>query len=270
MISTAGLPASLSLKLIERERAVFETSIEKNALNKREIDAFRERIGSVQTVEDLVGDYELYSFVMKAFDLEDQIFGKALMKKMWSSDGTDKKSLINKLTDARFKEAFKTLGFTDGGTKNPNTTNQNWVESMVDRYVDQKLITAQLADNEIVGNVLHAQAKMANVTSWYTVLADTKLQDFFYTALGFPDEMKSTDLDAQVTTLKKKFDLETIQDPEVFAQMQRRYIAIGEARAAQTSISDNPILQLFSNSSTQQAITSINLDGLSLLRQGRY
>lgn len=268
MIPTAGLSATLSLKLIERERDVFETSIEKNALNKREIDAFRSRIGSIQSVEALMGDYEVYSFVMKAFDLEDQIFGKALMKKILSSDGSDKTSLINKMTDARFKEAFKTLGFTDGGTRNPNTTEPAWVEDMVDLYVERKMISAQVQSNPTVGTVLHTQAKVESISTWYTVLADRKLQDFFYTALNLPDAMKGTDLDAQVATLKKKFDLETIKDPEVFATMQRRYIAIAEARTAQASVQNNPILQLFQTSSMQRSIISINLDGLNLLRRG--
>lgn len=186
MIPTSGLPAPLALKLIDRSRDRFEDAIQRDVQNAREIAAFRERVGGIQTVEDLVGDYEVYSFVMKAFDLEDQIFGKGMMRKILSSDSAEKGSLINKMTDNRFKSLHKAMGFTDGGQANPNTTDPEWVESMVLRYTEQKLINAQGAENALVGTVLHMRQKAPTLTTWYAVLGDKKMQDFFFTASACP------------------------------------------------------------------------------------
>lgn len=269
MISTSGLSAGMALKLIDREREAFETSVQKDVANAREIAAFRSRIGSIQSAEDLVKDYDVYAFVMKAFDLEDQIFGKAMMRKIFESDGSDKKSLVNKLTDSRFKEIFKEMGFADGGTTNPNTKNQAWVDKLVDRYVDRKIINNEKNTNEIVGMVLHVRAKAPELDSWYKVLADKDAQEFFYTALNLPTELKTADLDAQVATLKKKLDISTLLDPGVLDKLSTRYTAIAEAKAAQANLSSNPILQLFSNNS-QGSIISLNLDGWSQLKGGRY
>lgn len=270
MISTSGLSASFALKLIDNQRDKFEEGIEKSPMNKREISAFRERIGSIQTVDQLVDDFEVYSFVMKAYDLESQIFGKGMMKKVLASDPDDKKSLVNKMTDTRFRELYRAMGFTNDGTANPNTSNPEWVDTMVDRYVEQKLINEQLSSNSIVGHVLHAEARAPKVTSWFNVLADTKLQDFFYTALNLPDAMKSADVDVQVATLQKKFDLDTLNDPGVLDKMITRYTAIAEAKQAQSNIASNPILQLFSANSGQRSIIQINLDGINALRKNPY
>jgi len=270
MISTSGLPVSLALKLVEREADKFTTSVEKNAQNAREINAFRERIGSITTVDELVADYEVYSFVMKAFDLEDQMFGKAMMKNILKSDGEDKTSLVNKLTDSRFKELFKTMGFAEGGTKFENGANAGWIDSMVERYVDQKVVNAQLNDNEPVGLALHARNKAPTIKTWYNVLADTKLQDFFYTALNIPDAIKNTDVDKQVDFLKKKLDIETLNDDGVMDKLMRTYSAIAQAKVAAANMVNNPVLQLLTSSEQQQSIVSINLSGLTALNASRY
>jgi hypothetical protein len=271
MISTSGLPANLALKFIDRERVKFESAIQKNVVNAREIAAFRERVGKIETVDQLVNDYEVYAFVMKAFDLEDQMFGKAMMKKILAADPKDKTSLVSKMTDNRFKSLNAAMGFTENGKKNENTIDPEWVESMVLRYTEQKLINSQTDSNELVGTVLHMRQKASTLSNWYAVLGDKKMQSFFYTAFGLPDGMAGTDIDRQVATLEKKFDLKTLNDPGVLEKLTLRYLAIGEAKAAQASLSSNPILQLFSSGSgTQQSITQINLSGLSQLKAGRY
>lgn len=271
MIPTAGLPAGFTLKLIERSRDKFEASIQAEPINKREIAAFRERISQIQTPAQLVEDFEVYSFVMKAFDLESQIFGKAMMKKLLSSERGEKGALIDKMTDSRFKDLHKAMGFTEGGTKNVNTTDPRWIEDMVERYTDQKLINSQLENNQTVGTVLHTRGRAPELTSWYAVLGDTKLQDFFYTALNIPDAMKGADVDAQAAMLSKRLDITTLKDPGVMDRLEARYTAIAEAKSAQSNLATNPILQLFAPASQgQRAITQISLDGLSMLRAGRY
>lgn len=292
MISTSGLPANLALKLINNKREVFETSIEKNTVNAREIKAFRERIGAIESPEALVADYEVYSFVMKAFDLESHIFGKAMIKKVLGSSPDEKGTTTSKMTDNRFKELSREMQFfapaavdaapkeedgvdlvvgADGAdkpyVKYPKFQDPAWIEAMVDRYVGQKLINSELENNETVGTVLHFEKKASGITGWYGVLADTKLRDFFYGALGLPN-MAASDLDRQVKVLSSKFDLTTLDDPKVRQKLTARYTAIAEANKAQESMSSNPILQLFTPSNS--AITSISLDGLSVLNRYRY
>ncbi|MCB5410840.1 DUF1217 domain-containing protein [Pseudogemmobacter faecipullorum] len=273
MIATSGLSGAFALKLIHRSRDSFEAAIQRDPVNSREITAFRERVGQITTAEQLVNDFEVYSFVMKAYDLESHIFGKAMMKKVLSSTSGEKGALIDKMTDSRFKDLYHALGFTEGGTANKNTSDPEWVETMVGRYVEQKLINSQLEMNSTAGTVLHAEARAPKLSNWYTVLADPKLQDFFYTALNLSDALKSSDIDMQASMLKKKFDITTLNEPGVLDGLISRYTAIADARTAQQSLSSNPILQLFSpnrSSSGQRAIIGISLDGLATLRQRRY
>ena len=106
MIPITGMSSFLGLKLADRTEQIQKEQIRNDLQNARAITAFRERIGDIETVDQLVEDTELYTFVMKAFDLEDQIFGKALIKKMLKSDAEDRDSLIRRLTDPRFREMY--------------------------------------------------------------------------------------------------------------------------------------------------------------------
>lgn len=269
MIPTAGLPAALALKLIDRNPAKFSKAITDNVQNAREIKAFKERIGAVQSVDDLVKDYEVYAFVMKAFDLEDQMFGKAMMKKLLAADPKDKGSLISKMTDGRFVSINGAMGFSANGTANENTSDPVWVESMVQRYTQQKLINTQKDSNALVGAVLHLRQKAPTLSNWYTVLGDKTLQNVFFTALGLPDALVGTDIDKQVAALKKKLDLSTLNDPGVLDKLTTRFLAIGQAKQAQQALASNPILQLIGTGRGQSSITAINIDGLAQLRPRR-
>ena len=78
MLSISGLGSSTALKLIDATREKQLTLMSNDPVNKRAEQAFRERIGSITSPKELIADYEVYSFVMRAFDLEEQIFGKGL------------------------------------------------------------------------------------------------------------------------------------------------------------------------------------------------
>ena len=268
MINTSSLPAALALKLVTSKRESFEASIRKDVVNAREIKAFEERIASITSVDDLVKDYQVYAFVMKAHGLENQMFGKAMMKKVLVSDPAEKGALVNRLTDKRFREIRNTLEFGSDGSAPAKFKDPDWRKALVDTYVTQKLMELQLEQNEPVGVVLHMQRKAPGITSWYNVLADTKAQDFFYTALGLPQSLKTSDVDKQAATLAKRFDLEKLQDPAELSKLISRYTALAGSGTA-SSGSSNPIVQLVSGGGGTN-ITSINLSGLTALRAGKY
>lgn len=119
MISISGLGSQTALRLIDATRSRQVEVMRDDPGNKRSEAAFRERIGNITTPEELIADFEVYSFVMKAFDLEDQIFGKGMVKKILQSDPENSSSLLNRLTDPRFREMHLSLEFTTAEGRRP-------------------------------------------------------------------------------------------------------------------------------------------------------
>lgn len=250
MISVAGMPTMLALKLVDATEEKQRDLIRNSAQHARAIDHFRENIADVETVDQLMADPELYGFVMRAFDLEDQIFGKAMMSKILKSNIEESDALVNRLTDSRFKALYREMGFGTDGVGNINTILKGWQDRMVERYVDRQFVNAQSADNETLGTVLEFRRKVAGITKPLDVLKDRDLTEFFQTALGLPAQLSGLNIDRQVEILSKKFDFEKLKDPEEVDRLVSRYVAISDATKGVSAIQNGAITLM------QGAVTS--------------
>lgn len=228
MISTAGLPISSALKLVDRTENIQVERIRTSPEHARAISIFRERMKDVETVDDLMKDRDLYVFVMRAFDLEDQIFGKGLIRKALESDIGDKNSLINRLTDPRIKELYTSLDFRNGGTLNFNTLSASWRDNMVDRYLERQFINGHKETNGPVGEILEFRRKAPGINSWYDVFKDKPLYAFMRTALGVPESIVKLDIDKAADWFERKFPLEGFKDPKQLARLERQYPALSD------------------------------------------
>lgn len=245
MTGVSGLSTLLGLKIADTTREARVATIQSSAEHSRAIAGFRDRIGDVRTVEALLEDRELYVFVMKAFDLEDRIFGKAMIRKVLESDPAKPDSLVRKLTDPRFMELHKTLGFGPDGVGNSSVMNPTWQQDIINRYVERQFINGQTNQNESVGNILEFRQKAPKTKNWFDVLKDPVMAQFMRTAVGLPAESVRLDVDRQAALFAKKFDLEKLQNPEERAKLERMYAIITDARDT-SRVAQNAAVQLMS------------------------
>ena len=181
----------------------------------------------------------------RAFDLEDQIFGKALIGKMLKSDVEDRKSLVNRLTDSRLKTMFETLGFEPGGEGNANTTDRVWQERIVALYIDTQFVNAQGDQNTTVGIALEFRRKASSIETGFDVLKDPEMSNFMRTILGFPAEMAQVDIDKQAKMFEAKYDFSKLQDPAEVERLIRRFVIVSDALDG-SAIANNAAVQLIS------------------------
>lgn len=228
----SGFSTNISLLIIDKTKDKQIEVLQKQPMHKRAIEHFKENIAKVQNVDDLVDDYKSYSFVMKAFGLEDQIFGKAMMKKILSSDISDKKSLINKMTDPRFREIYRYMNFENEGTTNANVTKAGWQQGIIDKYLEVQFENNQYEQNPAVGTALYFERKAPAINNWYQVLADKELSSFMRTALGIPTSMATTLIEKQKALFEDKFDIKKLKNPFEVDKLQTRYAAMSDAQNA--------------------------------------
>ncbi len=243
MIPLTGMSARMALSLVDATRDRQMELIQNSARDGRAIANFREKIGQVTNVDQLIADPDLYGFVMRTFDLEDQMFGKAMVRKILESDKDDPKSLVNKLTDPRFREMYDMMGFRRGGTVNTRTNLGGWQEQMVDRYLERRFINTQADQNETVGVALEYRRQAADVKNWFDVLKNSDLSRFMRRALGMPSQSVQLDIDRQAELFAQKFDIAKLSDPQEVEKLVRKFVAISDAlEGAQTA--SNAAVQL--------------------------
>ncbi|MDX2485498.1 MAG: DUF1217 domain-containing protein [Pseudodonghicola sp.] len=262
VLSISGLSSQLALNLIDSTQTRQLESLQSEPQHARAAEQFRERIASITTPKELVQDFEVYSFVMKAYDLEDQIFAKGMIRKILESDPSDSSSLVNKLTDSRFGELHTALGFTtEAGAQTPDFSNSTWQDGIVDQYFQQAYETGYADQNEIVGSVLEFRQQAGEIDNWYNVLSSESLTEFFQTALSLPSELSELDVDKQVEIMSEKFDLADLADPAERERLINRYTAISEILNPQGySATSSALTILQSTSSLSSSIIEITWD----------
>lgn len=263
VVSISGLSSPLALKLIDSTHDSQIETLSNSGQHARAVGAFQERIASITSPAELVQDYEVYSFVMKAFDLEDQIFGKAMVREILESDPADDKSLVNRLTDDRFTELNEAMGFTaeGGAAVVPDFGDTDWQQGIVDRYYEQILTNSYSEENENIGVALEFRDKADEIESWYQVLKNADLSAFFLTALGLPKEMAAIDVDKQAELLAKSYDLEKLSDPAERERLLTQYMAIADVENPPTSNVESAALSILqSSSSLTSSIIEITWD----------
>lgn len=229
VLSISGLGSQLALNFIDATKDRQMETLRGEARHKREADAFQERIASITTPEEFVQDYEVYSFVMKAFDLEDQIFGRGMIRKVLESDPSDEESLVNRLTNSSLGELHGALGFTtQDGPQVPDFSNLTWQQGIVDRYFETVFQNENNDQNATVGTVLEFRSKFEDIDSWIDVLKDREMGQFFRTALGLPAQMATLEIEQQERIFESRYDITKLSDPEEVQSLITRYVAISD------------------------------------------
>ena len=108
---------------------------------------YRANIGKVKTVDDLVDDNRLFTYVMKAAGLEEMTYARAFMKKVLESDLTDADSFANQLTDRRYRDFAAKFNFNTEGKVSTFTDIQSDIQEqdLVGLYNSSKSATIRRA-----------------------------------------------------------------------------------------------------------------------------
>ena len=148
---------------------------------------------------------------------------------------------------------------TDEGVQVPDFSDTAWQESIVDQYFETVFLNEYDDQNSTVGTVLELRSKVGEIDSWFEVLADEEIGEFFRTALGLPDEMAALDLDQQVRIFDARYDLSKLSDPEEVDSLITRYVAISDVLNPPAAATSTAVSLLSSAASGQFVPITINI-----------
>ncbi|AJE44806.1 DUF1217 domain-containing protein [Celeribacter indicus] len=209
----------------ETQQEAFNTSQQM----QREVDYFRDNIGKVQTVDQLMSDYRLLKVALGAFGLHEDINNKYFIQKVLEEGTLDDESLANKLSDKSYYKLSEAFGF--GNFDTPNTVLSDFADEIITSYQSRQFEIAIGEQNEDMRLALHLETALTEIAQkdttengrWYSVMGNEAVRTVFETALGLPSSLSALDLDQQLTNFREKAD-RYFGDPEVaqFANPQKR------------------------------------------------
>ena len=235
----------------------------KSAEVTRDEAHFREKIGSIDSAEELVADRQLLKVALGAFGLSEDLPNKYFVKKVLEEGTLSTDALATKLADKTYAEMSAEFGFGDYAT--PRTKLSVFADDIIERYrqhsfeeavgeQDEDLRLALNADRELAA--LAAKSTSAD-TKWYSILGSTAMRTVFETAFGLPDSFGSIDLDQQVSVMKSKAEsLMGSADPAALADantreaLVKRFLVQSEIAAFRSTQTQSGALQMLSQTAS--------------------
>ncbi len=209
---------------------------------------YEANIGSVTSVQDLVGNYRLLSYALNAFGLGDQINATGLIAKVLEGGVSSPKSLANTLPNPQWKAFAAAFDFVDSGAASPSAAAS--VSTTTSDYVEQQLESDQGGQDVGVQLALYFQRVAPTLTSEEGILADPNLLQVAATIMGLSPAVAG---DLQPQTLSELMPLSDLQNPAKLQQLTERFTAMYDYTYGPGSNSATGLSANSGNSSSQQA-----------------
>ncbi|MEO1656238.1 MAG: DUF1217 domain-containing protein [Pseudomonadota bacterium] len=234
-----------------------------NAEDQREIEYFRENIGKVQNADDLIADYRLYSFVLRAYDLESSLDSQGLIKKVLDEGVTDEDALANQLIDEKFRILAADIGFVEDGTK--NVRNPNFATDVIERFERVTAETDAGVENVGVRLAAYFERQAPNINNWLDVLGDSALREVVFTAFDLPEELGTLAPERLVQILEGRYDIEDLQKPEQLDKFINRFAVLYDVRnGAPDSTGGSSLLSLYGVGGDSGGSGNVSIDSATL------
>ncbi len=214
---------------------------------KRATDYFKENIGKVRTVDDLMKDRRLLDVSLKAFGLDDDINNKAFIRKVLAEGTLKDGAFANRLSDKRYTEFARVFGFGDLGARTGLATFPDAIINRFNSRQFEKAVGDQDNDMRLALNLGTGIKDVLTNSStstgqWLGVMGNSALRVVFQTALGFSASFGQIDLDQQLVAFKSRArsvfgtdDLKSFTDTALQDKLIRLYMVRSEAAASSGS-----------------------------------
>lgn len=209
---------------------------------QRAIAKFASAVQGATSVQQLLANPTVMQVLLTANGLADQIPYTALASKALTSDMSDPTSLVNTLSDTRWKSVAQTYNFATQGLsviQQPQA-----ISTIANAYAEVMWRQSLDATTPGLSNALTFRQEASSITSVDQILGDPIMRSVVTTALGIPEQIAFQPLEAQEKAISVRLDLTKFQDPQFVESFTQKYL-LAAGQAASTS------------SSTTQSLTAL-------------
>lgn len=226
-----------------------------------EIDYFKTQMEKITSVDELLADDRLTTFLLESQDIDPESITTDDWKQMFSSDLDDPKSYVNQLSDSTFARIVSSFNFDMEGNLTSDTLGtvqqRGDVYNTVNSYYRQTMEEQQGDSNEGVRLALYFQRMAPTITNAYDILGDTALLEFFTSAYSLSDYFSSQELEKQASTVENFIDLDQLSDPDYVEKIIQRFTALYDSENGTTNSAALTILQGGSSSISADTLLAV-------------
>nr|CAD6436727.1 hypothetical protein REQ54_04068 [Rhizobium sp. Q54] len=173
------ISAYTSYNLYARDLQASLKRVANDSMVAREAAYYEQNIGKVQSIDDLMDDYRLYNYVVKAHGLEEMAYAKAFIRQVLESDLSDPNSLANRLSDTRYQSLAAAFDFGNKGAA-PSLQTELQQDSIIAAYRSQ-IDAQEKAQKAETDYYITAAGKISSVDD---IFSDAGLRDYVFSAFA--------------------------------------------------------------------------------------
>ena len=174
----------LSYDLVRRDMKVSLQRVSQDPINARQTQYYQDNIGKVSSIDEFLDDYQLYSYAMKAFGLEEMTYAKAFMRQVLESDLNDDNSFANRVSDERYRDFAAAFNFT---ASTPTVQTDAQLDELIGLY-GQSIVNAGDAAKE---ETRYYNVMMGSISNVDQLLNNERLREYVFTAYGIDEKTYS-------------------------------------------------------------------------------
>jgi hypothetical protein len=235
---SSGQNAATALKSAELNQTKQIGVTAKQPAVQRAINAFTAGVSSAKSVQQLLANPAVMQVLLTANGLADQIPYTALAVKTLQSNVNDTKSLVNKLTDTRWKAVVQTYDLANKGLsiiQDPKV-----MSTLANAYAEVTWRHSLDATTLGLSNALTFRSEASTITSVDQILGDPVMRAVVTTALNIPQQIAFQTLEAQERAITTRVDITRFKDPKFVESFVQRYLIAANTNAMGTSSSTTP------------------------------
>ncbi|MCW6511055.1 DUF1217 domain-containing protein [Lichenifustis flavocetrariae] len=224
-----------------------KTDTASQAAAKTESNYYTSAMGSIKTLDDLLGNARLVSYIKTAYGLDSKT-STATLRNVLTSNLADPKSVASTM-GGTYRQLAAAFNFGPKGTITRDTgtaESAKNVQVMQDSYLRQTLEDEAGQSNPGVKLALYFQRKASSgaINNVYNILADTALLKVVQTALNIPSNTSGQDIDIQAKQITNRLNLADLKNPVKLDRFLSQFASLYDLQNG--SNSDSSVLSLFS------------------------
>lgn len=196
--------------------------IAREPLQARALDQFRKAVERAPDIRTALRDPRVLQVVTAALGIPDGAQQAGLAMRALLSDPEDPKSLVNRLTDRRWKAAAEALRLDERGLdalRDPEVQAR-----LADGLRRAKWREELEASQPGLGDALLFRDGAAKVDGPFGVLGDPVMRRVVTAAVGLPRGLAVQSVEAQARALEARLDLDKLRDPREVQRLAERYL----------------------------------------------
>ncbi len=224
--------AILDLKLAEQNQTKDVAAEAKDPIVMRDLAAFVKGISQAKDIATALQNPNVLKVLLTANGLADQLDYSALAGKALLANPTDPKSLVNQLSDTRWKTVASTYNL---GTKGLAGLSDPAVQAQIaSAYERVSWLNSLDKATPGLAQALQFKQQASSIKSVVQILGDPTNWEVVLTALGIPQQIAFQDTAAQTQQVANRLDVSKLQDPTFVNTLTDQYL-LAKQLAAQSS-----------------------------------